>query len=50
MAATGTGVGDVQLTVGYNLPVGPTADEPFVVDVNVTEMQDHGVALRICSR
>ncbi|XP_077965467.1 CD109 antigen-like isoform X4 [Styela clava] len=49
--ASGQGFGDVQVTVWYNLPVGPRSDDPFIVEVDVKEQyQGEIVNLQVCSR
>nr|XP_039257926.1 CD109 antigen-like [Styela clava] len=49
--ASGQGLGDMQVTVWYNLPVGPRSDDTFLLNVNVQEQyQGEFVRLQVCSR
>nr|XP_039256381.1 CD109 antigen-like [Styela clava] len=51
VSATGHGFADVQLTVWYNLPVGPKTDDPFIVDVKMKEKYGGKMmSLVACSR
>ncbi|XP_039256178.2 CD109 antigen-like isoform X2 [Styela clava] len=51
VSATGHGFADVQLTVWYNLPVGPKTDDPFIVEVQMKEKYGgEMMSLVACSR
>lgn len=50
VSTSGVGVADVQVNTKYNLPIGPRKNVPFLVTVDVEDlnMGDH-LVLDICS-